>query len=164
MPAGCRSLHRLQRRQSCGASRGGVQGVRCVQTSINIADQEALELTLPLAHERKMGVIAKRPIANVAWKSGHKPENSYYRVYWDRLRALKYPFLESASLEKTIGVALRFILRIAEVGTAIVGTKNPERWSESTRLLETGSLGDDEYQAIRERWEDVAPQTWIGQT
>ena len=135
-----------------------------LQTSINIADQEALELTLPLAREKKMGVIAKRPIANVAWKSGHKPENSYHQTYWDRLRTLKYPFLESALLEKTVGVALRFTLSVPGVCTAIVGTKNPERWAENARLLEAGSLGENEYQEIRERWEDVAPRTWIGQT
>ena len=135
-----------------------------LQTSINIADQEALELTLPLAREKKMGVIAKRPIANVAWKSGHKPENSYHQIYWDRLRTLKYPFLESALLEKTIGVALRFTLTVPGVCTAIVGTKNPERWAANALLLEAGSLGENEYREIRERWEDVAPKTWIGQT
>ncbi len=135
-----------------------------LQTSINIADQEALELTLPLAREKKMGVIAKRPIANVAWKSGHKPENSYHQTYWDRLRTLKYPFLESALLEKTIRVALRFTLSVPGVCTAIVGTKNPERWAENARLLEAGSLGESEYREIRQRWEDVAPRTWIGQT
>ncbi len=135
-----------------------------LQTSINIADQEALELTLPLAREKKMGVIAKRPIANVAWKSGHKPENSYHQPYWDRLRTLKYPFLESALLEKTVGVALRFTLSVPGVCTAIVGTKNPERWAANARLLEAGSLGENEYEEIRERWEDVAPRTWIGQT
>ena len=135
-----------------------------LQTSINIADQEALELTLPLAREKKMGVIAKRPIANVAWKSGHKPENSYHQPYWDRLRTLKYPFLESALLEKTVGIALRFTLSVPGVCTAIVGTKNPERWAANARLLEAGSLGESEYEEIRERWEDVAPRTWIGQT
>ena len=135
-----------------------------LQTSINIADQEALELTLPLAREKKMGVIAKRPIANVAWKSGHKPKDSYHRAYWDRLRILKYRFLEGALLEKTIALALRFTLSVPGVCTAIVGTKNAKHWEENVRLLKAGSLGEDEFQQIRERWEEVAPKTWIGQT
>ncbi|MEO8440639.1 MAG: aldo/keto reductase [Spartobacteria bacterium] len=135
-----------------------------LQTSINIADQEAIELTLPLAREKEKGVIAKRPVANVAWKSGHKPANSYHQVYWDRLQTLRYPFLESARLEKIVGVALRFTLHVPGVRTAIVGTKNPERWAENARLLEAGLLGESKYREIRERWEDVAPKTWIGQT
>jgi len=44
-----------------------------LQTSISVADQEAIELTLPLAVARQMGVIAKRPIANVAWRYERKP-------------------------------------------------------------------------------------------
>ena len=39
-----------------------------LQTSVSIADQEAIELTIPLAQQRGMGVIAKRPIANAAWR------------------------------------------------------------------------------------------------
>lgn len=37
-----------------------------LQTSLNIAEQEPIELTLALAREKNMGVIAKRPIANAA--------------------------------------------------------------------------------------------------
>jgi aryl-alcohol dehydrogenase-like predicted oxidoreductase len=135
-----------------------------LQTSINIADQEAIDLTLPLAREKQMGVIAKRPVANVAWKSGQKPGNSYHQPYWERLRKLQYSFLQSAALEKTVGIALRFTLSLAGVSTAIVGTKSPGRWQENARLLAAGSLGEKEMQEIRDRWEEIAPRTWIGQT
>jgi len=109
-------------------------------------------------------VIAKRPLANVAWRTGHKPENSYHHTYWERLRKLGYPFLRGAALEKTVATALRFTLATPGVCTAIVGSRNPERWSENARLLEDTSLGKASYEEIRERWEEVAPRTWIGQT
>src|SRR6185436_3797560 len=63
-----------------------------LQTSVSIADQEALDLTLPLARKKEIGVIAKRPIANVAWRYTRRPE-AYYAHYWMRLRKLDYPFL-----------------------------------------------------------------------
>jgi len=135
-----------------------------LQTSINIADQEALELTVPPARERNMGVIAKRPIANAAWKSGHKPIDSYQHTYWDRLRKLDYDFISRRSLEQSIGHALRFTLTVPGVHTAIVGTTKPERWQENAKLLETGPLSSSEFTAIRERWDDLVSSTWVGQT
>ena len=134
-----------------------------LQTSINIADQEAIDLTLPLAREKQMGVIAKRPIANAAWRTGHKPIDSYHHTYWERLRKLNYDFLRNTDLEKSIGIALRFVLSIPGVHTAIVGTTKPERWHENAKLLEAGPLSEAEFQAIRHRWEEFAPKTWIGQ-
>lgn len=135
-----------------------------LQTSINIADQEAVELTVPLAQEKEMGVIAKRPIANAAWKTGHKPIDSYQHTYWDRLKKLDYEFIRGRALEHSISHALRFTLSVPGVHTAIVGTTKPERWQENAKLLEGGALSSSDFEAIRERWDDVAPRTWVGQT
>jgi aryl-alcohol dehydrogenase-like predicted oxidoreductase len=134
-----------------------------LQTSISIADQEALELTLPLAREKQMGVIAKRPIANAAWKTGHRPVDGYHHVYYDRLRKLNYDFLRNRSLEESIGIALRFTLSMPGVHTAIVGTTKPQRWEQNAKLVELGPLNEAEFQAIRHRWEEYAPPTWTGQ-
>src|SRR5207249_7470433 len=85
-----------------------------LQTSISVADQEALELTLPLARTREMGVIAKRPLANVAWRYARKPAESYYQPYWSRLRRLDYPFLRDAA-DTAVATALRFTLGVPGV-------------------------------------------------
>jgi aryl-alcohol dehydrogenase-like predicted oxidoreductase len=151
-----------------GDSRAAHYAVECgvfdtLQTSISIADQEAIDLTLPLAREKKMGVIAKRPIANAAWKTRHKPVSSYHHEYWERLRKLKYSFLDSSDLDKAIGIALRFTLSVPGVDTAIVGTTKPERWEGNAKLLEAGPLAEPEFESIRHRWEEVAPRTWVGQ-
>jgi aryl-alcohol dehydrogenase-like predicted oxidoreductase len=132
------------------------------QTSINIADQESIDLTLPLAREKQIGVIAKRPVANAAWKTGHRPIDSYHHEYFERLRKLNYDFLHH-DLEKSISIALRFTLSVPGVHTAIVGTKNPDRWKENAKLLAAGPLDKTVFTKIRERWEECAPRTWIGQ-
>jgi aryl-alcohol dehydrogenase-like predicted oxidoreductase len=152
-----------------GDSQAARYAVECdafdaLQTSINIADQEAIDLTIPLAREKGMGVIAKRPIANVAWKESHKPIESYHHVYWDRLNKLRYDFIRNLPTEESIAHALRFTLSVPGVHTAIVGTTKPERWQENARLVEEGLLSEAEFAAIRERWEEIAPASWLGQT
>jgi hypothetical protein len=132
-----------------------------LQTSVSIADQEALELTLPLAVKRGMGVIAKRPIANAAWRYARRPAEPYYQAYWSRLRALDYPFLRDA--ERVVAIALRFTLAAPGVHTAIVGTKRPERWAANARLLEAGPLPTAEIERIRARWRQVAEPSWTGE-
>src|SRR6476646_6059713 len=122
-----------------------------LQTSINIADQEAIDLVLPLAREKSMGVIAKRPIANAAWKENHKPIEAYHHAYWDRLRKLRYDFIHDLPLEASIAHALRFTLSVPGVHTAIVGTIKPERWQENATLVDEGLLSAAEFAAIRER-------------
>ena len=131
-----------------------------LQTSINIADQEAIELTLPLAVENGVGVIAKRPIANAAWVQ-EPAVDAYPRTYWERLQAIGYPFLTRSS-EEIASIALRFTLAQVGVATAIVGTKNPARWAQNAKLLEAGPLSTAELETIRQHWAE-ANAGWVGQ-
>jgi len=135
-----------------------------LQTSINIADQEVIDVTVPLAQQNSMGLIAKRPIANAAWKNGHKPIDPYQHEYWERLRKLNYDFVRDREVQEAIAIALRFTLTVPGVHTAIVGTAKPERLRENIQLLEQGPLDEEQFGCIRERWEEFAPRTWIGQT
>lgn len=133
-----------------------------LQTSISIADQEAIDLTVPKAVEKQMGIIAKRPLANAVWRNDSKPDNTYHHEYWDRIEVLKYPFLD-LPLEESIGIALRFALSVDGVASAIVGTTKPGRWQQNSEYAERGPLPDNEFESIRERWKEVSEEGWIGQ-
>jgi len=140
-----------------------------LQTSINVADQECIELTLPLAKEKQMGVIAKRPIANVAWRYDAQPDNGYHQEYWRRLQELKFEWASGDARAKTgaegpVATAMRFTAMQPGVCVLIVGTSKPERWKENVGLIEAGPLAKEVHEAIRARWKASAKPEWIGQT
>lgn len=150
-----------------GDSHAALYAVNCgafdtLQTSVNITDQEAIDLTLPRALERGMGVIAKRPIANVVWKNAARPDDPSLHIYWDRLKQLDYEFLKE-DLSTTVNVSLRFTFSVPGIHTAIVGTAKPGRCSENAKIVSEGILPEEQYQAIRERWKAVAGADWSGQ-
>ncbi len=133
-----------------------------LQTSLNIADQQPITLTLPKAREVNMGVICKRPLANAAWRTGgEKPTNDYHQAYWERLQKLQYDFLSDPG--RAAGIALRFTLSQPGTHTAIVGTTHPERWHRNAELLSAGPLPDAEIAAIRARWQESGGADWPGQ-
>ena len=131
-----------------------------LETSVSIADQESIELLLPRAKERKMGVVAKRPVANAAWRTGRMPMNAYHQEYWKRIEKLEFPFLKG-DLGKAISISLRFTLA-QDVHTAIVGTAKPGRIAENILSLKE-QLPKAEIEKIRSRWKEVADASWVGQ-
>ncbi|MEW4427636.1 aldo/keto reductase [Paenibacillus illinoisensis] len=135
-----------------------------LETSLNIADQEAIDLTLPEARKRNMGVIAKRPIANAAWTFDTLPEDAYPFVYWRRLQELGYGFLAGNDVQSAVETALRFTLSTEGVDTAIVGTTKPNRWQQNADLIAKGALPQELYDEIRTRWKEVAGADWTGRT
>lgn len=152
-----------------GDSQAALYAVECsefdtLQTSVNIADQEALDLFLPQAVKHNMGIIAKRPVANVAWHNGDRPPSDYYgRTYWQRLQKLQYDFLKK-DLKETVAIALRFTLSVPGVHTAIVGTAKLGRFAENSAGVAAGSLPEAMFENIRARWRELAQPNWVGQT
>lgn len=133
-----------------------------LQTSLSIADQEPIELTLPLARKQELGFIAKRPIANVAWLPKVVSEDEH-KPYGDRLCRLDYPFLRDDPIQG-MGLALRFTISTSGLHTAIVGTTSSVHLSENIEALRAGPLPADEYDEIRRRWAEVAQEDWAGRT
>ena len=131
-----------------------------LQTSVNLADQQALSLLLPVALELNVGVIAKRPVANAAWRDRERPVGEYHEPYWERLQALAYPQLQG---KEAFATALRFTLGQVAVHTAIVGTTRPGRWVENAKVAALGRLPAAEEVQLRARWAEVAKADWVGQ-
>lgn len=134
-----------------------------LQLSLNILDQEAIHALLPLAAEREMGVIAKRPIANAVWKHASLPDNDYHQEYWKRAQKLNYDFLQGEASDG-IATAMRWTLSAPGVHTAIVGTTKPNRWQENAALLQKGALDQSEWDAIHARWHEIASPDWAAQS
>jgi aryl-alcohol dehydrogenase-like predicted oxidoreductase len=108
-------------------------------------------------------VIAKRPVANVAWANGDRPpQNGYGYPYWERMQKLKYDFVRG-DLRQSVATALRFVLTVSGVHTAIVGTTKPERISENGLSLDGGTLPGEIFEKVRSRWREVAGSNWTGQ-
>ena len=152
-----------------GDGQAALYAVECeefdtLQTSVSIADQEAFDILLPLAEKHNIGVIAKRPVANVAWRTGDRPPtDTYGRPYWERLQKLKYESLRGG-LKQTVGNALRFTLSAPGIHTAIVGTTKPGRFTENGAAVTAGPLSKEMFESIRARWREAAQPTWVGQT
>jgi len=134
-----------------------------LQISVSIADQESIEKVLPAAIKNRVGVIAKRPIANAAWVPRWSFFGSHGRVYRRRLRKLRYDFL-AREARVGIGIALRFALSVPGVHTAIVGTSKPARYESNASIAAQGPLPPTVYESIRKRWRAVAETDWTGRT
>lgn len=107
-----------------------------IQTSVNLADQWTLSTLLPRAADARLGVIAKRPLANAAWRFTERPVGDYAEPYWERLRAMaRTP--EDGDWTAT---ALRFSAYAPGVSTAIVGTSSVAHLDAAVAAVSAGPL------------------------
>lgn len=142
-----------------------------VETSINICDQANIDLMLLTAVQRDVGVVAKRPLANAAWKSEQPGMYADYAAeYTRRFRAMNLSLSDlgfDGPPEKVWpDVALRFALSHPGVHTAIVGTTDPKHAEANLAMVEKGPLPDDVVEKIKAAFRKAEAEsgtTWMGQ-
>ncbi len=146
--------------------------VAVVETSINITDQANIHGLLPVARQNNVGVIAKRPIANAAWKElSEQPGfySDYAKTYHERFKAMGLT-LEDLGVEGDedwASVALRYTLSQPGVHTAIIGTTNPANARRNLEAAHGGPLSDEALQKIGDafaRAEKESGEKWEAQT
>jgi len=131
--------------------------IAVIETSISLADQANIDLVLPAARKNRIGVLAKRSIANAAWKDlSAQPGfyKDYASEYTQRLKKMK---LDPSALgisgppeSAWPELALRFTLSQEGVTTAIIGSTNLQNVQRNIQYVAKGPLPPQTVQNIRE--------------
>ena len=132
-----------------------------VQTSVNIVEQYHLDNLLQEAKSRGMGVIAKRPLANVPWRFEQQPYGDYSEQYWLRWKKMNMD-LGINSVNDWNEIALRFVVFTDVVDCAIIGTSNIDHLKENIKMIDKGPLPKEIYYKIRTAFRKNN-DFWIGQ-
>ena len=131
-------------------------GVSTVQIVVSLADQEALASLLPQLAARKLGVIAREPLAQgfLTADTGHalakESARSRAEIRAREERARQFGFLVRAD-RSLAQAALQFVLRVPGVSTVIPGMVTPEQLDEDMGALTAPPLSVDELRQIAER-------------
>ena len=105
-----------------------------------------------------LGVLAKRPLANAAWRHEAPPDAPDVRIYWERAKAMA---VDPAPLGWP-EVALRFAAFAGGVSAALVGTTSPAHLADAVASVARGPLDatllgrlDDAWRAHGAAWPGV---------
>jgi aryl-alcohol dehydrogenase-like predicted oxidoreductase len=148
--------------------------IAVIETSVSICDQANIDLVLPAALQRGVGVIAKRPLANAAWREPSAQPGMYAEYaseYTARFQAMKISpaDLGFQGLPQQLWpeIALRFTLSIHGVHTAIIGTTDAGHAKSNLQMAAKGPLPAGAVEALRaafRRGEAAAGRPWRGET
>ena len=105
-----------------------------LQTSLNLVDQRALNPLLSLAKDKDMGVIIKRPLANMVWGAEGTPFGP--GTYFQRQQTMRAGGKLPGDPVEPTELALGFLFSHEQVDTAIVGTTNVDHLLSNVEILE----------------------------
>lgn len=147
--------------------------VAVIETSVSFCDQANIDQVLPLTQQHGIGVIAKRPIANTAWRPLDQMQGiyrDYARPYRERFEAMGLTLADLGLDESKVDwseLALRFTLSQPGVHVAIVGTTNPEHIKRNLEIAQREPLDAETIRRLRESFrqaEAASGEKWVAQT
>lgn len=146
--------------------------IAVIETSINIVDQVNIDQVLPAARNHDVGIIAKRPIANAAWR----PKESFTSIYVNYAKPYIDRFAKMGLSPNDLGftgdpqrvwpeIAIRFTLSFPEVSTAIIGTTNPRNAQSNLEYVNKGPLPEQTVAKLRQAFKSANTDgKWVGLT
>jgi len=146
--------------------------VAVIETSVSVVDQQNIDRVLPVCVQHDVGVLAKRPIGNAAWRGADRFTafyKNYTKPYVDRWNAMKLTpeqigFTGSPD-DVWPEVALRFTLGQSGVTCAIIGTTSEMNAGRNIEYADKGPIDPVAGEAIRKAFRSADPERkWIGQT
>ena len=153
----------------------GLDDVDVIETSVNLCDQANLESVLPICRQRDLGVIAKRPIANAAWKD-RDSQQGMYKDYASEY-ARRFALMELTAHElgyhghpevEWPEIALKFALAHEGVHTAICGTTSTVNAESNLAAVNKNPLRDEVVAKIQDAFKRARKADidgdWSGQT
>jgi aryl-alcohol dehydrogenase-like predicted oxidoreductase len=142
-----------------------------IETSISLADQGQIDRLLPVCREKGIGVVAKRPVANAAWRgfADLKDVAAKASVYTRRLAAMDLDLPALGFAADNAGwseLALRFNLSLGGLHVSIIGTKNPAHARANLAVVEKGPLPPAVLARVRDAFrkaEAASGGVWLGE-
>lgn len=126
-----------------------------LQTSFNLADQQARTRLFGPAKANGIGMIIKRPIANAAWGTEKSPSN-YANEYFSRTSAMAGMGPVTGAPDDRVLFALGFALAHSEVDTAIVGTHNPRHMQSNISMVnERLPISEEAVEELHRRFDEL---------
>jgi aryl-alcohol dehydrogenase-like predicted oxidoreductase len=107
-----------------------------VECSVNPFDRASLDGSIAVAAAAGIGVLAKRPLANAAWRFESEPGAPDVRTYWERARTLAFDPSPLSWPE----LAVRFAAYAAGVSAALVGTSSLAHLDDAVAAASRGPL------------------------
>lgn len=119
-----------------------------VECSVSPFDRGVLGWAVPDAAARGRGVLAKRPLANGAWKHEARPDAPDVGTYWERAQALA---IDPAPLSWP-ELCVRFAVFAEGVTSALVGTSSAAHLADAVAAATRGPLDEALRAQVDDAW------------